>query len=759
MWWVLSSAKMGTSSWRYYTNAVACRVTEYYLGEGEAPGRWHGRGLEALGLTPGARVGEQQLEALLARGLHPGTGERLGRAWRTDGVTGFDLTFSAPKSVSALWALGSAETAAEAVAAHQAAVAAGLAYLDTHAAVSRRGTDGTEQIATAGFAAALFEHRTSRAGDPQLHTHALVVNKLLCTDGVWRTLDATELFHYKKTAGMIYQAALRSEMHNRLGVTFTEVNEHGQADIVGVPEELLELWSKRTAAITAEAAPKIAEYETDLDRDLSAKERAIVVKTAVLKTRPGKTHPVGSTLHATWAIEAARTGWTPTRLLKAVTHPTRRPGAGPRFGVPGRELPGRWSPAPEWQAAADAAELALAGLRAAGQRRAVFSRADVTGQLAALLPTSGLSAEQVRARLEELTTLAPSLSEAVPVGAPTRGGTERGSDPRYATVEVMTAEARILTLAEATDDCRVGHVPDVTLQPEPARTGAEGGSAASMSVLAGGRVVAVGPDEGQAGAVARLTGRGEGLSVLTAPAGAGKTATLGAAAAVWQQAGYRVVGLAPSARAAGELAEATGGRTDTLAKWLHTHRHPDRTTAADRAWAGLDDRTVVIVDEASMASTLDLDLLTSQAAGVGCKVVLVGDPAQIGVINGPGGLLAALARTGRGIELEQVHRFTHTWERQASLRLRDGVGDVARSGHAGPADCGGDQRRAGRRPHGPGLSPRGCRDHRPPRRSGRRDHHCGCPQSRRGSTGRVPRRPAAPAAGAAPAGGASAYRG
>lgn len=183
----------------------------------------------------------------------------------------------------------------------------------------------------------------------------------------------------------------------------------------------------------------------------------------------------------------------------------------------------------------------------------MFSRADVTGQFAALLPTSGLSAEQVRARLEELTTLALGLSEAVPVGAPTRAGTERDSDPRYATVQVLTAEARILALAESSDDRRYGHVPDVTLQSEPGWAGAEGWSAAAVSVVAGGQVIAAGLDEGQAGAVVRLTGGGEVLSVLTAPAGAGKTATLGAAAAVWQQAGYRVVGLAPSARAAGEL--------------------------------------------------------------------------------------------------------------------------------------------------------------------------------------------------------------
>jgi len=200
----LSSAKIGTSSWRYYTDGVACQASEYYLGVGEAPGRWHGRGLEELGLAPGAVVSERELEALFARGLHPSHGSRLGRAWRSDGVTGFDLTFSAPKSVSALWALGDSVTAAEAMAAHRAAVRAGLAYLDAHAALSRRGTDGTEQVGSAGMVAAVFDHRSSRAGDPQLHTHALVLNKVRCCDGRWRTLDATELFAHKKSAGMIY---------------------------------------------------------------------------------------------------------------------------------------------------------------------------------------------------------------------------------------------------------------------------------------------------------------------------------------------------------------------------------------------------------------------------------------------------------------------------------------------------------------------------------------------------------------------------
>lgn len=96
--------------------------------------------------------------------------------------------------------MGNRDVAGAAMGAHRAAVEAGLAYLDTHAGLSRRGTDGLEQVQTHGLAVALFDHRTSRAGDPQLHTHALMINRACCTDGTWRTLNATELFHHKKSA-------------------------------------------------------------------------------------------------------------------------------------------------------------------------------------------------------------------------------------------------------------------------------------------------------------------------------------------------------------------------------------------------------------------------------------------------------------------------------------------------------------------------------------------------------------------------------
>jgi conjugative relaxase-like TrwC/TraI family protein len=635
---VLSSAKIGRSSWRYYQASVAVGACEYYLGAGEQPGVWVGRGLPELGLEPGSEVSERQLEAVFARGLHPVTGAALGRSWRADAVTGFDLTFSAPKSVSVLWALGGATAQAEVVQAHRAAVLAALTYLDAHAALSRRGTDGVEQIATDGFAAALFDHRTSRAGDPQLHTHALVPNKLLCADGIWRTIDGHELFHHKKAAGVLYQAALRAELHSRLRVVFGAPTAHGQAEILGVPAQLMTAWSKRAAQIAAEAAPVIADYEATMGRALTRNERAAVTKTAVLKTRQGK-EPAGSVsvLHDRWQAEAAALGWGAETLHTAVVAVTKTFAAGV-------------TPVTEPFAVDVTASHSELAVLTAGRRRGVFSRADLTIEIAAALPVVAETADQVRVRVEALTTVSVRHPQAVKLGAPTVGVTPRASDARYTSTEVLQAEARVLRVADAGQGKHVAQVAATALDPE--------------------LMAELGPD--QQTAVAKLTTGGDFLVVLTAPAGAGKTTTLGAAAKIWQHAGFEVVGLAPSARAAAELAKATGGGADTLAKWLHQqYRLPQLPQAERAAWTPTT-RTVLIVDEASMASTFDLHTLTRLARHARAKIVLVGDPAQIGTINAPGGLIAALAARGHRIELTDIHRFHHEWEANASLRLRDG---------------------------------------------------------------------------------------
>lgn len=618
---VLSTAKIRCGSWRYYANQVGRGACEYFLGVGEAPGRWYGRGLEALGLAARAEVREWQLEATFGRAIHPTAKVQLGRGWRADGVTGYDLCLSAPKSVSALWALGGPEVAAAVRAAHAAAVQAGLDYLDTHAAFSRVGRDGASQVATEGFAAAVFDHRTSRAGDPQLHSHALVLNKLQCPDGSWRTVDGHEVYAHKKSGGAVYQAALRAELTARLGVTWTEVSRDGQAEIAGVPAELIRCWSTRTAQTLADAGPVIAAYEQTLGRSLTSAERTAVVKVSVLATRPHKEQVDIGGLIEEWRTEAAELGWTPQQLQAAVR--------------------GAASTAPIMRVDVD--RLMVDAVKAAGARKAVFSRSDLVVEVAARLPVADLNANSVRETVERLTDRALATAETV-VLCPDCDGPARASDARYASATTLARELDIVGIADG---------------------GRRVGAAVCHPAVVRDACHATGLDLSQMTAVTALTLTGDRISVLVAPAGTGKTTTLAAAVAAWQACGYQVTALAPSARAAKELATATGLPADTVAKYLHEQPRSPVESCYRLAPNG-----VLIVDEASMLATADLHTLARDVAAVGGKLLLVGDPAQITAIDAAGGMLGALADRLGAPSLTHVHRFRHVWEQVASLQLR-----------------------------------------------------------------------------------------
>jgi conjugative relaxase-like TrwC/TraI family protein len=171
---MLSIGKLGVGQERYYLDKVAEGAEDYYSGEGEADGYWLGDGALELGLQ--GKVSPDQLVAMLT-GHNPATGEPLGlrQVSGRGPVPGFDLTFSALKSVSLTWALGGHPAAAEVSAAHRESVKAAMDYLQRQACWTRRGA-AAEFVHGKGFQAAAYTHRSSRAGDPQLHTHVLVAN-------------------------------------------------------------------------------------------------------------------------------------------------------------------------------------------------------------------------------------------------------------------------------------------------------------------------------------------------------------------------------------------------------------------------------------------------------------------------------------------------------------------------------------------------------------------------------------------------------
>src|SRR5439155_1707878 len=204
---------------------------------------------------------------------------------------------------------------------------AGLAYLEDHAALTRRGRNGVMVTDTEGLVIARFEHRTSRAQDPQLHSHCLILNKVRdVQDGSWRALHGHAVFEEAKTAGMLYQAGLRAELTRRLGVSWGPVSEHGQAELAGMPKELLARFSTRTAEVEAAAEAKVAELEGALGRALEAEERGRVYRLAVLATRAPKDHEGldDRSLYARWAAEVRGLGAEPAAVVRDAFGPRRR---------------------------------------------------------------------------------------------------------------------------------------------------------------------------------------------------------------------------------------------------------------------------------------------------------------------------------------------------------------------------------------------------------------------------------------------------
>ncbi len=304
----MSKLAAGPGAGRYYVDRVAHGREDYYAGEGEAPGTWMGGGAAMLGLA--GEVSEQGIVRLL-EARDPATGELLREPVSSGAVAGFDLTFRAPKSVSILFGIAEPEVAREVVAAHDAAVAEAMAYMEREACRARRGRGGAVVIEGRGFIGAAFRHRSSRAGDPQLHTHVVIANATQAADGRWTALDGRALFRHAKTAGYLYQAVLRAELSERLPVRWLAV-ERGTADLAGVPRGVIEHFSQRRAEILEHMAAR-------------GERSARAAQIATLETRRSKRHDVPvERLRAEWRARAAEHGLNRFQLRRVFRQPPGR---------------------------------------------------------------------------------------------------------------------------------------------------------------------------------------------------------------------------------------------------------------------------------------------------------------------------------------------------------------------------------------------------------------------------------------------------
>jgi conjugative relaxase-like TrwC/TraI family protein len=569
---------------------------------------------------------------------------------RTQTVAGYDLTFSPVKSVSTLWAVAEPAVAAVIERAHQAAGRDALTFIEKQALFTRTGPQGIRQVNVRGLVAAAFTHRDSRAGDPDLHTHVAVANKVQTLDGRWLSIDGRVLFKAKVAASETYNTALEQHLRHTLGVRFaarpdTDPSKRPIREIVGVDPRLNQRWSTRRAHIKVRRDELAIQFQHDHGRPPTPVEALHLAQQATLETRDAKHEPRSlAEQRSTWMNEASAVlgGRSAVASMVATAH----------------------TPAAEPLHMADAhwvghtADRVLAAME---QTRSTWQMWHVRAEAQRHIRAVDMGAEQANPLLD---LLVDEVLEhrSVTLAAPPDGIEEPGSLRRldgssvytvagadlYTSQRILDAEQRLVTVAGVRDGTAVDRsVVDLAL----------------LEMAANGTAL----DMGQASLVWRMCTSGARLQLAIAPAGAGKTTAMRALTLAWTEDGGQVIGLAPSAAAAAVLGEQTGIRTDTLAKltWsLRNGRLPDWAT-------GVGPTTLIIIDEAGMADTLSLDTAVQFAIDRGASVRLIGDDQQLAAI-GAGGVLRDIKNIHGALQLTELHRFTDAAEAAASLDLREG---------------------------------------------------------------------------------------
>ncbi|MEW6475249.1 MAG: MobF family relaxase [Actinomycetota bacterium] len=550
-------------------------------------------------------------------------------------VPAYDLVTRAPKSVSILHALGHllpkerlaamglpTNVAEQVLLAHHAATADAVALLERHAAFVR-GPDG--RVPVKGLVVAAFDHRSSREGDPLIHTHHVIANLGEGIDGRRGALDGSALFSWARTAGHVYHARLRHELRSRLGVEFSAPHE-GLADVVGVPRELIDEFSVRSHQIAAAMA-----------RVGASGARAAQV--AALDTRAAKdgTHAQSPNELAT---RAARLRFGADELADTLGRSTDRALAPGRLGEVAARLAG-----PDGLTARDTR---------IGLRDALCGFAGALAEGATLDDLEGWA----RRLLSDGRRFVPVVGGPARAAGLTRQGDGRRVQPAWmterawSTPELLTHEAALL------DAHRHGLGPD--------GQGVGAGVADPDAVAA---ALAARPTlrAEQSALVRRVTSSGVGVEVVVGGPGTGKTFALGAAAEAWRACGYRVVGASLQGGAAETLAAQAGlDERHTLASLLGR---------CDRRGAAYLDGAILIVDEAGMAGTRQLARLARYARAADSKLVLVGDPDQIPEVDAGGAFSALVAAAGEHlVVLEQNHRQVDPADRERLALIREGKG-------------------------------------------------------------------------------------
>ena len=587
-------------------------IEDYYSqGNDKTPSRWMGSAAEALNLS-GPVDREDHIKTLM--GQDPRTGEGLVQGSGEDRKYGLDLTFSAPKSVSIVWAIGGEETRAGVEAAQTRAVEAVLRHIEENFPMARQGSSskGTIEYVRARLLAAAFLHGSSRPvdgqsiPDPQVHTHLMLQNMALREDGTWGALDTKQLYEWKMALGAIYRAELSKEVQ-AMGFSIEADGDYFR--IVGIPKELEEEFSGRRAEIKKKLEEK----------GLSGGKAAEI---AALDTRAAKEVLDTSILQGDWDARAESHG---------VTKETVE-------AVKGRELvPGASSLTP-----GDRAEI----LQKLTRMEAVFQEKDLYKEAGIALSHQGRGLEEVKQEVAALKRH-PDIVKL------------RGQDGKqyFTTREMLELEKGILSRARAGKEDASHVLAEKTVQAAISRFEKEKGFSLSEEQKAG---------------IRHMTGSPGLTKIVQGHAGAGKSTDLTPVRYALEASGKDVIGCALQGKTAKLLQESTGIRSQTIASLLielegyttEDGRQIDPTRK-------LSNKSVIVIDEAAMVDTRTLSRLQSLTHAAGAELLLVGDEKQVPPVAAGSPYRSLKTELGYA-ELTENRRQKVEWQKAASREIRAG---------------------------------------------------------------------------------------
>lgn len=618
---MMSVASMSAGQGGYYAGLAQ---EDYYLKGGEPPGLWMGEGAKKLGLF-GTVNKAQFLE--LFDGFKDGE-KLVQNAGKENHRPGWDLTFSAPKTVSTAWSQADLETQLEIQAAHLTAVEKAIEYLEQNALWTRRGKGGVELESCQGVVAT-FEHGTSRAQDPQLHTHALLLNIGVREDGKTSTLETRAVFLAKMTAGALYRSELAYQLERRLGLFAEPRTKDTSFDLKGVSKELAETFSTRRKEILAALEAK----------GLTSSKAAEV---AALDTRSVKGHISREELFEKCRAVGKEHGWSREELNALMKGPQKERAHGD-----------------------DLKKACVQATDKITQQSAYFTARDLLRRVAEGSQTLATGAQAVQTAVAEHLK---DHEQIVRIG-------HRHKEAVYSTREMVALEKDLMKMAKEGASGPWGRVSERTLE-------AINSERPTMK-----------PE--QWGALRHITQKTGSVCSVTGMAGTGKTFMLAAAREALEASGYRVLGAALAGKAAAGLQEGANIKSYTIARVLRDLNNPELslighsnpfwkapdwsplskvrlpTIDPHRKGLTLDEKTVLVIDEAGMVGTRQMHQLMTHVQKAGSKLVLVGDEKQLQPIDA-GGPFGAISREIGTAKLTDIVRQREKWQRQAVKDFANG---------------------------------------------------------------------------------------